>query len=99
MNRVRSLGVVGLVGVAVVTGCDLFENADIKQLKKDVEDLKQEKQMLRDYLGKGEPLNVYLITLTEAVCELETRTPGIPYDTRICPTIPHEVGRVPTYPK
>jgi hypothetical protein len=100
MKRTRSVAVVGLVGVAVLMGCPAPNDEDINQLKKDVEDLKQEKQMLRDYLGKGGPLNIYLINLAEAVCELEKRTPGIPDDTRICPKDPpHDIKPPPTYPK
>ena len=96
MNRLRSLAVLGLVGGAVLAGC----NGDDGQLKKDVEDLKQEKQMLREYLGPGGPLNLYLIDLATAICELEKKTPGIPNETRICPKDPpHDIKPPPTYPK
>jgi len=97
MNRIRSLAMVGLVGVAGLTAC---YGADIKQLKADVEDLKQEKQMLRQWLGPKGPLNLYLIDLATAICELEKKTPGIPDGTRICPKDPpYDIKPPPTYPK
>lgn len=99
MNRIRSLAVVGLVGL-VGLGCN---NKDIKQLKQDVADLKQQNEVLKKYLGgpgpKEESLNAWLIYLAEAVCELEKRTPGIPNDTRICPKDPpHDIKPPPPYP-
>ena len=96
MIRIRSLGVVGLAGVAVLTGCDLFKD---KQLKKDVEALKLRVDSLETWLGEGDSLNVYLVYLAEAVCELEKRTPGIPIDKRICPKDPpHDIKPPPSYP-
>ena len=79
MNRIRSLAVVGLVGGAALTGCgktDPKVKQDIEQLKKDVKELQDERQMLRDYLAPGGPLNVWLTYLAEAVCEIEKKTTG-----------------------
>lgn len=101
MNRIRLLAVLGLVGGAVLAGCngEPPPNGDFEQLKKDVEDLKQEKAMLREYLGQGGPLNLWLIYLAEAVCEIEKKTPGLPKEKRICPDPPHDIKPPPTYPK
>jgi hypothetical protein len=103
MNRIRSLAVIGLVGSAALTGCnqgDPKAKQDIEQLKKDVKELQDERQMLRDYLGPGGPLNVWLKYLAEAVCEIEKVTGGLPPNKRICPPQPpHDIKPPPTYPK
>ena len=101
MNRLRSLAVL-VVGALVLAGCpngDQPPNGDIQGLKKDVEALKLETQKIAKWLGPGDSLNVYLVYLATAVCELEKKTPGIPNDTRICPKDPpHDIKPPPTYP-
>jgi hypothetical protein len=101
MNRLRSLAVV-LLGGVVLVGCPKGggpPNGDLEQLKKDVEALKLKTDSLAKWLGKGDSLNVYLVSLAEAVCELEKKTPGIPNNKRICPKDPpHDIKPPPTYP-
>jgi hypothetical protein len=102
MNRIRCLAAVALVGAGILAGCGKPKpDPDVEQLKKDVKELQDEKQMLRDYLAKGGPLNLWLTYLAEAVCQLEVNNPaGLDNNKRICPqSPPHDIKPPPSYPK
>lgn len=101
MNRMRSLGVVGLVGAAALTGCTYDDSQlkqEIAQLKTEVQELQNEKQMLREYLKEGGELFNYMMAQSVAICELEKRTPGLDNSKRICPGTPPDIKPPPSYP-
>jgi hypothetical protein len=101
MNRIRALGVIGLVGAVALMGCPQGDSGlknDVEQLKKDVQDLKDEKQTLREYLKEGGLLYNHMMAQSVAICELEKAVGGIDPDKRICPGSPPDIKAPPAYP-
>ena len=109
MNRTRSLAAIGLVGAAVLAGCNDGVKKDIATLKQDVQQLKQdvkelqgEREALRKYLDSLGTSTVsvhkWLQELAVSLCEVEKRTPGLDPAKRICRTGPGDIKSVPTYP-
>lgn len=82
MNRKRWPAVLGVVGAtAVLSGC---LEKEVKELQKEVKELKASRDSLYDYLEPGGPINVWLDSLGISVCELELHVPGLDPMKRHC---------------